>query len=388
MVQLDFSQTAFLPFVKASSFGLSGLERDLVLVTSSVHDGNAVFKAEIEVPDEFDHIVGRTLNNVVKGLEFITNFDFSLCKFLQSGHLEQLAIACPHLQSLNLDNNQECLRSLKGLLKIAQYCSDLRGLNLLFIPLRSVENHIQLWETLSDMKNLTYLALETCLFGVCATTNVQHVYKLFDLFQKCSRLQALQFWYSFEPCFECLACHSQIRLVWALLSYFPVLRHCRYSSDDPDSVQDIITSCKELTCLSCHRNERLSLSSVGNSNLQQLSILSDDTDIPDVFLETVSAHGGLVHVAFAVNSVTIEGIASLIENSHELQTLVVFTHQSLCNKQGLKVNLKEFKTRMKRKFTYRKLFTVGSFKLTQNNESVIYHLNDYLPNSDLSSLWL
>ena len=80
MVQLDFSQTAILPFVKANSFGLSGLERDLVLVTSSVHNGNAVFKAEIEVPDEYDHIVGRLLNNDVRGLGFITNFNFSIVR--------------------------------------------------------------------------------------------------------------------------------------------------------------------------------------------------------------------------------------------------------------------------------------------------------------------
>ena len=36
-------------------------------------------------------------------------------------HLEQLAIACPNLQQLNLKENVNCLKSLQGLRAIATH---------------------------------------------------------------------------------------------------------------------------------------------------------------------------------------------------------------------------------------------------------------------------
>ena len=136
-VQLEFSQTATLPFVKTSSFGVLGLEGDLVLLTDTVHDGRTAVKAKIMTPDEFNHIL-IILNSSVKSLNFVTDFDFIQCQFLHSGHLEQLAIACPNIQRLNLGGNTECLDSLQGLRMIAHCCVDLCGLNLRGIALENV----------------------------------------------------------------------------------------------------------------------------------------------------------------------------------------------------------------------------------------------------------
>ena len=391
MAQLDFSQTATMPFVKASSFGLLGLENNLVLLTSSVYNGKAAVKAKIVFGDEFDFINDSTLNTAVTDLSFVTDFNFALCESLHSGHLEQLAIACPNLQRLNLEANDKCLRSLKGLRKIALHCNGLHGLNLRFIPFEVVESHEELWEILSDMKKLTYLALKLCLFGVHVTPDVQYSHKISSLFHKFSSLQGLEFHKSSElpVCCECIASKPQLKWVWLFLSYFPSLRYCNFSYSDPDSVQDIIAGCKELRYLSCSTIEQLSLSSACNSNLKHLSIFSPFSDVSDIFLETVSAHGGLSCVVLSINSVTSEGITILIVNSRELLTLAVSTRRSICDKQDLKVNLREFKTRMKKKFSGQKLFNVGRYKVMQNNTSLTKGLGDYIfdDDSDLLSLW-
>ena len=223
MAQLEFSQTATIPFVKASSFGLLGLENDLVLLNGSVYNGKAAFSANIVFSDdEFHFVHDSMLNRSVTDLNFVTDFNFALSDSLHSGHLEQLAIACPNLQRLNLEGNDNCLRSLQGLRKIAQHCSDLRGLNLCFIPFDVVESHEQLWKILSDMKKLTYLALKVCIFGVHVTPDVQYSHKMFGLFQKFSGLQGLEFHKSSElpVCSACIASKPQLKWVWLFLSYF------------------------------------------------------------------------------------------------------------------------------------------------------------------------
>ena len=65
----------------------------------------------------------------------------------------------------------------------------------------------------------------------------------------------------------------------------------------------------------------LSLSSTHNHNLQQLYIDSINTDVPDDFMTSVSAHGGLVHVVMFARSLTVEGVTSLVRNSPKLITL-------------------------------------------------------------------
>ena len=66
------------------------------------------------------------------------------------------------------------------------------------------------------------------------------------------------------------------------------------------------------------------ISSVATTNLQQLYIDSTYYKIPDIFLETVSVHGRLVHVILNVSSLTVDGIITLVKNSPELLTLNIY----------------------------------------------------------------
>ena len=96
-------------------------------------------------------------------------------------------------------------------------------------------------------------------------------------------------------------------------------------------------------------------------------------------MDTVSAHGGLIHVAFFVYSVTSEGITTLIKNSPNLLTFV------LDEQKRYNGNYFELSTSLCKRFADRKLFTSGLFGLMKR-ELGSYD-NDWLQNTDLLSLW-
>lgn len=102
--------------------------------------------------------------------------------------------------------------------------------------------------------------------------------------------------------------------------------------------------------------------------------MSDFTDVPDIFLETVSLHSKLVGAFLFMKSVTIKGITSLIENSHKLLSLVIITTKCICDERSLKVNLKKFKSKLKKKYCHWKLFVLGTIKVVQNNKLPIEYL--------------
>jgi len=106
-------------------------------------------------------------------------------------------------------------------------------------------------------------------------------------------------------------------------------------------------------------------------NLQQLCISSEYTHLNDNFMDMVSAHGGLIHVAFFVHSVSDEGITTPINNSPNLLTFGL--HQE-SNCLGASLDMK---------FTHRKLFTSGSFDLVLEPS----YENEWLHNTDLLSLF-
>ena len=56
-------------------------------------------------------------------------------------------------------------------------------------------------------------------------------------------------------------------------------------------------------------------------NLQQFCIDSVDIDVPNDFMISVSAHGGLVNVVVKVASLSGKGITFLVKNSPKLITL-------------------------------------------------------------------
>lgn len=91
--------------------------------------------------------------------------------------------------------------------------------------------------------------------------------------------------------------------------------------------------------------------------LQQLWINSKTITISDVFMRTVSAHGGLEHVFFSIHSVTVDGVSSLIANSPRLLTSKVSGYLI----QG-KDAVSDWEKIMLEKHSGRKLFTAGGLK--------------------------
>ncbi|XP_065893308.1 uncharacterized protein [Dysidea avara] len=128
-----------IPFVKLSDFGILGLKVDLAVATDIQYSGRTMCMVKYdETVDELNSLHIARLGN----LSCATHFDFSDGLSLHSGHLEQLAIACPNLQRLNLQDCHLCLKSLQGLQAIASHCHSLQGLNLLGICVLVVEDHI------------------------------------------------------------------------------------------------------------------------------------------------------------------------------------------------------------------------------------------------------
>jgi len=332
------------PYVKLSDFGILGLENDLAVMVNGHYGGRIM------------HMV-RYLNcyGVANKLSYIakygelnrtTHFDFSHCQSIHSGHLEQLAIVFPNLQRLNLQYCSHCLENLKGLQAIAIHCQNLQGLNLLGIHVSKVQDQILFWEILSDIK-LTHLAVEACALK----SKVSNQKMLNGLLQKCQTIRGVQCGYC---CCEGLTNDDTLTL-----SYFPSLKYCyaELFCKLPSIVKDVINNCKELRCVYFYQiYHSLSLGLIRNHNLEQLCIDSEDTDIPDVFLTSISAHGGLVHVVMRVRSLTFDGITSLVRNSPKLITLY------LCV-SFLDVKEENFNATLKKLFGNRRLFTAGLYNL-------------------------
>jgi len=122
--QLQFDQSCTLPFVQASNYGLK--KRFLLLNDcvsgSKVQHKAAMLKIKGAGQDILNHL------NDYDSLSFVTHLNISGCR-LYSGHLEQVAMACPNLTELNLTDNPNCLKNLHGLHVIATYCQNLQGLN-------------------------------------------------------------------------------------------------------------------------------------------------------------------------------------------------------------------------------------------------------------------
>jgi len=263
-----------------------------------------------------DNIVSRlNLINIAEcgNLSCVTHFDLTDYFSLYSVHLEQIAITCPNIQGLNLKNCDCCLENLQGLRAIASSCHKLQALNLLGIQDSLVGDHILLWEILSDIK-LIYLAVE---FSVLRSQPANKE-KFIRLFKKCLSIRGINC--SFH-------CDNITIEDIMLLSYFPSLNYF-YSSDYvrlPTIIQDVINNCQELKCAYFNNCYPLTLSIAHAHSLQQLYIFAPLTDVPDDFMTSISAHGGLVHVVIRVRSLTVEGVTSLVKNSLKLITLQLST---------------------------------------------------------------
>ena len=424
--QLQFGQSYTLPYVKVSKCGLLGLEQDLLLLTSCTDGNNVIHRARMVMLSNVNR-----LKSDMTSLTFVTHFDASHCKLLHSSHLEQLAMMCPNLYQLSLKDNRSCLKSLQGLRVIAS-CGKLQGLNLLGILIKQVKNRLRLWEILVDLR-LIYLAIAVCVLLPCGEDDhtkltVLHTKLTVLLYQKCLNLRGLESYCGDWTCTDCIGFEQSSSSLLSLssssslstssssssspplssasssslsssspspslLSNFPSLTHCLTTDVPHITLQDVLSSCRNLKCLKNSEIRSLQLSQ-NCATLEQLCIDSPGIGISDSFMHAISAHGGLVHVVLYVFKVTTEGIATLIANSPKLETCHIYTF-FVRSPEGGQLNLRDYTPSLKRKFSNRKLFTCGSCYLTQRQtqgKSSFFHKQDTLDdfllehNTDLTSL--
>ena len=369
--QLHFGQTVVLPFVQAKHCGIQGL--DYLQLTDCCRDSKIVYMAKALL-DYFPQFY-----NTVNNINCVTHFDVAQHNRLLPNDLEQIAIACPNLQQLKINGCFQSLTSLHGLHAVASYCHNLQGLNMIGISVSAVEGQIQLWEILSKM-TLTHLAVDYCIITP-SVRDIVHTKNLVCLYQKCTRLLALAMHYL---CASCECCRkAPIENGELSLSYFTSLRYCEVHNLYSAMVVDILASCKQLRCYRIvnHNLSLVSLSLAYNLNLQQLFITSNSTVIPDTFMTSVSAHGGLIHVVLSVASISFVGINVLIENSPKLtsfQSLMV-----ICDEGGrrlLPYEFIQFDKALKQKFHHHKVFYTGGYIISLSPLL-------FLEQTDVCNLW-
>ena len=379
--QLRYGEAATYPFVQPSSIG------EWLLLTD--HDDGSrkaaiCIRQNASVQSRMYEIIGdHGVDDQDNNVTDLTELDLSNYKF----DCTQLVTAYPQLQRLNLRDNRN-LR-VEDLQVIATCCSNLQGLN---ISIKDTEFFLKMWEILSGMK-LSHLRMESLFFKKPSRLDDVQVKHLIAIFQQCITLRALELCHDFSIPFD----------NYKLLSHFPSLEYCRlYRYKYSICTQDILTTCKRLRCFYFNYSHycigcvaQLPLMSAYNSNLQQLCILSIHTDLHDTFMDTVSAHGGLIHVAFFVHSVSSNGVTTLIRNS---PNLLSFRLHEL--KERTKNYSSSLSASLSKKFADRKLFTSGLFSIIRPvHEYVIYHdessdydgtyvdYDQWLQNTDLLSLW-
>jgi len=357
--QLQFGRGAMLPLLDASKIGGGG--EDLLLLTDCSHGNRVAYKLR-EWRRDINTIQNDQLNSDISGLKFVTECDLSSCKF-DSVHLEQLAVTCPNLQRLDLSKNCDCLKSLQGLRALCDCCHNLEGLNLLGIKMTKVENHLQLWEILCDMK-LTHLAIDLCIL---MPSEDNDIYKriLIGLYQKFCHLQALHLGKYDSYFSNCPECDGFTDSHILLLSHFPMLNYCKLTgSHGAGIVESVLTSCSKLTCFNYfgiyYETPLTFSSSLDFCNLQQLYLQSGSFVVPESFMKAVSAHGRLVHMILFVKTVSHAGIVSVITASHELLTLHIIAYSSVL--EDSTIDLNDFKAQLKKRFSQRRLFNSGSFE--------------------------
>ena len=328
-----------------------------MLLTNSTINGKVIHQLkEPNIQSEENSLITSRLCNVTN-LNFVTDFDASYCKLL-SGHLEQLSIACPNLKRLDLNHNESCLESLKGLKSIVNQCHSLQGLNLDYVHATGVQKCIELWELLSEIKMLNCLTVQTCTME--PFEKMMHM--LNTAFKACSKICTFGiFAINLQKNHPYSSCHYALYKAYPqLLAYFPVLIYFHVIGR-PFNVADIITNCKQLKYFGCHVICCVNISFLTvapNQYLQHLNIHSQHR-IDKVFMDSVSAHGKLEHVFLSVRFMTTAGITALMQNSPKLYFCDIRPQQILDEEN--KIDLEVFKDTLKNKFLHRKLFNLNSF---------------------------
>ena len=278
LLRFRFGSTAASPVVKASDYGILGLSNDFMNVLEFNYDGKVMHGMVLSKLSSSNQ---KYLDLRFSTLNSIVFFSVRNSKIIFPGHLEQIAIACPNLQWLNLCDCYNSLQNLKGLQSIVNMCENLQGLNIAKIRLVNVESYTLLWQVISSMPKLTHLTLSLCLHVIPKDVRTE---RMVIIFQNCLNLQALEI--------DGLS-HGRGPL---LLSSFPSLAYCKLSyNDDLGILQNTMATCKNLKVFYydndyCPRRVPLVPQSCV-CNLQQLCIESKFMDIPDSFMDMISSHG-------------------------------------------------------------------------------------------------
>ena len=388
LMKFRFGPAATPPLIKLSDHGILGLDKDIFYLSDYDHYGKVKLSASPK----------RTGLYAVKveHLHCISNFDsVSNVNFfdvnIYPGHLEQLAIACPNLERLNLRNAQNCLQSLQGLHAIVDTCQNLQGLNLVGIPVSSVESYLLLWESLSSIKKLTYLAIDLCMLIQCSNCDNADKEKLIGMLGKCGSLKALEM---MECVYNCKDCQNVPSVNDLLFSHFPSLVYVRLS-------QAWCTTALKYTIINCHRlkylfyetyliSEACTILPLPSScNLHQLCIVSKygiNLSAPSVHV--LSAHGELEQVVLYVKSITTSAITTLISNSPNLMSLYIETMEPLCDENGVSLDREDcnkYKDTVSKTFSYHKLLTTSDFVFIGNYKSLCY--SSETPSHYFNSFW-
>ena len=374
-MKFQFGPAATPPLIKLSDYGILGLQYDTFHFTDYNHYGEV--RHSITAKHYDLDVVKEQHFNRISNLYSVSNIDFcGMGTYMEicPGHLEQLAIACPNLERINLKCATNCLQSLKGLHAIVEKCQNLQGINLVGIHISCVEGNLLLWELLSSVKKLTHLAIDVSTLthhGNCVDVDQQ---KLIGLLKSCDALKAL----------EVTGVYSAVDCKNILFSHFPGLVNVRLRTRCIGSLEYTITNCHRLKYLyydnqnlyydnQNHSLHQISLPSSSSCHLQQLYI--SNIDLSSASVHVLSAHGELEQVILYDVWITTSVITTLISNSPNLILLdIILAYNNSLNMEDCKNTISE-------KFSNHKLFTVGDFFINH------HYVGRYYYSGDFYSLW-
>ena len=316
LMKLQFGPAATPPLIKLTDHGILSLQGDTFHFTDYDHYGEV--RHSITVPTgHYLHAVKEQHFKHISNLYSVSNVDFPFMDICP-GHLEQLAIACPNLERINIRDSSRCLQNLKGLHAIVDKCKNLQGINLAGIPISRVECHLLLWELLSSVKKLTHLAIHLSMLthhGNCDDVDQQ---KLIGLLKSCSNLKALEV--RDDEHWD----YCEVDSKDFLFSHFPSLVHVKLRRTRYTGSFYTITNCHQLKYLYYYNNwnasiHHISLPSFSSCHLQQLYM--NRIDLSAASAHVLSAHGGLEQVILYDVEITTSAITTLISNSPNLTLL-------------------------------------------------------------------
>ena len=363
--KFQFGPVAKPPLIKLSDHGILGLNRDIFHLSDYDHYG----KARLSVRPKYYNLdlVKDEQLRYISNFNSISNISFSSVN-IYPDHLKQLAIACPNLERLNLRRARNSLQSLQGLRAIVDTCQNLQGLNLVRIPVSSMESCLLLWELLSSIKKLTHLGIDLCMLIHINNNcyNAADKDKLICVLRNCYSLKALEV-------MDCELCLNVLSTSDLLFGHFPSLVYVRISLVQTEcTAKYAITNCHQLKYLYFNtkfyipraNSLDLDLPSSSSCHLQQVFVKSY-IDLSASSAQVLSAHGELKQVILFVKSITTSAITTLISNSPNLMLLYIVNIEPLCDENGASVNQKDYKDTVSKRFSYHKLLTTGDLILTR-----------------------